>query len=325
MAVEIGGIPSFLLAVATIGLVFAMLALGLNLHFGYTGLLNFGHVAFFAAGAYTAALITIPPPEQGAAHVVGLGLPPLLGVPVALAASAAVAGTAAFLVGLSSIRLKSHYLAVTTFALATLFHDIVRNETWLTGGSFGLQNVPRPGYSVLGGNLWQIAYFGFALVLTILIYLFLERLTDAPFGRLLKGIREDETEARVLGKHTNTVKLKSFALGGAIAGVAGATYAFYIGSVFPEQFLTLVTIFVWVAMIVGGIASNRGMIAGAFLLVLFRESTRFLPDVPGYPVLMANLRWVAVGLLLILILRIRPQGVFGNPGEIVVMEEGGDE
>lgn len=325
MAFVLGGISSFLLTVGTIGLIFTILALGLNLHFGYTGLLNFGHVVFFAAGAYTAALLTIPAPGPFDSYAVGLGLPVVVGVPLGILMGGVVAAVLATLVGLTSIRLESHYLAVATFALAELGHTIILNESWLTNGTFGLRGVPRPGIEALGSDLWQVAAFLAVLLLTAAVYLILERLVEAPFGRLLKGIREDETEARVLGKRTNRVKLKSFALGGGIAGVAGAAYAFYIGSVFPEQFLTIVTIFVWVQMILGGVASNKGMVAGAFILVALREGTRFLPSIEGYPLLTANLRWVVIGLLLIAVLRYRPQGAFGELGEIVAMEEGSDD
>jgi branched-chain amino acid transport system permease protein len=326
-AFEVPPLASFAISLLTIALVYALLAIGLNIHYGYTGLLNFGHVAFFAAGAYTAALLTIPSPdtvEGTVEYTIGVGLPMPAALPVSLAAGALVGGLLAVLIGLTSVRLGTHYLAIATFALAGIVQDAVVNERWLTRGVFGLNRVPRPGRAVLGADLWQVSYLLFVALLTIAVYLTVERLVDAPFGRLLKGIREEELAARMLGKDTNMVKLKSFGIGGAIAGLAGAVYAHYIGSVVAGQFVPLVTFLVWVAMLLGGTASNRGVILGAFVLVAFREITRFLPQVSGNPSLVPSLRFVVIGFLLILVIRFRPQGLLGNPNEVVVTNEGGD-
>lgn len=325
MAFELPGIASFVLSLTTISLIYALLTLGLNVHYGYTGLLNFGHVAFFAAGAYTAAILTIPPPGSASGTVqytVGLGLPMPEALPISLAGAALVGGILATLVGLTSVRLGTHYLAIATFALAGIFGDFLVNEQWLTRGVFGLNNVPKPGRAALGADAWQVAYLAFAAVLTLLVYLFIERFVNAPFGRLLKGVREDEQAARMLGKNTNMVKLKSFAIGGAIAGLAGAVYAHYLGSVVTGQFVPLITFLVWVALLLGGAASNKGAIVGAFLLVAFRESTRFLPQIQGHPSLVPSLRFVVIGLLLVLVVRFRPEGLLGNPNEIVTTGEG---
>jgi len=326
-AFEVPSLASFAISLLTIALVYALLAIGLNIHYGYTGLLNFGHVAFFAAGAYTAALLTIPSPdtvEGTVEYTIGVGLPMPAALPVSLAAGALVGGLLAVLIGLTSVRLGTHYLAIATFALAGIVQDAVVNERWLTRGVFGLNRVPRPGRAVLGADLWQVSYLLFVALLTTAVYLTVERLVDAPFGRLLKGIREEELAARMLGKDTNMVKLKSFGIGGAIAGLAGAVYAHYIGSVVAGQFVPLVTFLVWVAMLLGGTASNRGVILGAFVLVAFREITRFLPQVSGNPSLVPSLRFVVIGFLLILVIRFRPQGLLGNPNEVVVTNEGGD-
>jgi len=326
-AFEVPPLASFAISLLTIALVYALLAIGLNIHYGYTGLLNFGHVAFFAAGAYTAALLTIPSPdtvEGTVEYTIGVGLPMPAALPVSLAAGALVGGLLAVLIGLTSVRLGTHYLAIATFALAGIVQDAVVNERWLTRGVFGLNRVPRPGRAVLGADLWQVSYLLFVALLTIAVYLTVERLVDAPFGRLLKGIREEELAARMLGKDTNMVKLKSFGIGGAIAGLAGAVYAHYIGSVVAGQFVPLVTFLVWVAMLLGGTASNRGVILGAFVLVAFREITRFLPQISGNPSLVPSLRFVVIGFLLILVIRFRPQGLLGNPNEVVVTNEGGD-
>ncbi|MFC7045249.1 branched-chain amino acid ABC transporter permease [Halobacteriaceae archaeon GCM10025711] len=325
MAFALPGEVSFLVSIATVALIYGLLAIGLNVHYGYTGLLNFGHVAFFAAGAYTAAILTMPPPtavEGQVGYAIGLGLPMPVGLPVSLAAAALAGGLLALLIGLTSVRLDTHYLAVATFALAGIFEDVLVNEDWLTRGVHGLNQVPRAGVSVLGPEAWQVAYLAFTALLTLGVYLVVERLVGSPFGRLLKGIREDERAARMLGKDTDRVKLTSFAVGGAIAGLAGAVYAHYVGSVVTGQFVSLVTFLVWVALLLGGAASNRGAVLGAFVLVAFREGTRFLPEIEGHPSLVPSLRFVVIGLLLVLVVRFRPAGLLGNPNEIVTAGEG---
>jgi branched-chain amino acid transport system permease protein len=328
VGIDLPPAASFVISLATIALVYALLTIGLNVHYGYTGLLNFGHVAFFAAGAYTAAILTMPPPgtvEGTVGYTIGLGLPMPLSLPASLAAGALVGGLLAVLIGLTSVRLGTHYLAIATFALAGIVQDVVVNERWLTRGVFGLNRIPRPGRALLGADLWQLSYLLFVALLTLAVYLVVERLVNAPFGRLLKGVREEELAARMLGKDTDLAKLKSFGIGGAVAGLAGAVYAHYVGSVVAGQFVPLVTFLVWVAMLLGGAASNRGAILGAFVLVGFREATRFLPQVSENASLVPSLRFVVIGLLLIVVVRFRPQGLLGNPDEIVVTADGGEE
>jgi branched-chain amino acid transport system permease protein len=322
-------IPGELLFLATIGTfagIFGLLALGLNVHFGYTGLLNFGHVAFFAAGAYASAFLTMPPSdtvEQAGSYAVGLGLPMPLGLPISLLVAAVAGGVLAAIIGLTSVRLETHYLAIATFALAQLFHSVLINEQWLTRGNNGLNTIPRPGYgTVLETDVWLVAYFLFVVATLVGMYLLLERLVDAPFGRVLRGIREDETAARALGKRTNRLKLTSFILGGAISGFAGGLYAHYLGAITPSQFLPIVTFLVWVMVIIGGTASNFGVIVGAVALIAFRDLTGTLPSVPGYPLLIEEMRWALIGLILIVLMRLRPEGLFGNPEEITFTEEG---
>jgi branched-chain amino acid transport system permease protein len=340
------GWVSFLLTVLTLATIYSLLTVGLNLHFGFTGLINFGHVAFFAAGAYTSALLTVPPPAQvsGAKYMFGLDIAMPHGLFVSLVAAALVGGLLATLIGMTSVRLGSHYLAIATFALAGIFKSFLENETWLTNGSFGLNSVPKPGRAAMSGDLWQLAYLVFVVAVLVGTVLVIARLTGSPFGRLLKGVRESEDAAKMLGKDTTLVKLKSFAIGGAVAGLAGGLYAHYVGSVVVQQFVPAVTFTVWAAMLLGGVASNSGAVFGAFLIVGFRESTRFLtslydsflallPSVladgvrvvieplPDHPSFIPSLRFVVIGILIILVIRFRPQGVLGDPSEVEAIGE----
>jgi len=309
----------FLTLLSTLALIYGLLALGLNLHYGYTGLLNFGHVAFFAAGAFTSALVTLPPPGSpayqslGARYQIGFGLP----FPVGLVLAGIAGGLLAVLIGATSIRLTSHYLAIATFALAEIFHSFLSNEEWLTQGVYGISVVPQP----LKGTVIpvdQYSYFYLALTATVVILLLFltQRLTESPFGRVLRGIREDELAARSLGKDTSRVKLEAFAMGGALAGIAGSLWVHFIGAVHVGQFIPIITFQVWLAMLMGGAGNNLGVIVGAFILIAFRESTRFLNNIPGLghftgtnPTFIPSLRFVVIGLLLVVIVRFFPDGV----------------
>jgi branched-chain amino acid transport system permease protein len=343
------GWASFLVTVATIACIYGLLTVGLNVHYGYTGLLNFGHVAFFAAGAYASAIVTMPPPAEvtNASYVLGLNLPMPAGFPVSLVVATVAGGGLALVIGLTSVRLGTHYLAIATFALAGVFSDVLVNEAWLTNGAFGMTSVPKPLREALGADGWQLAYLGFAAVSLLVVYVVVERLMEAPFGRLLKGVRESEAAAGMLGKDTTVVKLKSFVIGGAIAGFAGGVYAHYLGSVVTAQFVPALTFTVWAAMLLGGAASSTGAIAGAFVLVTFQESTRFittgyewiqsvLPEalrgvlpavfgpLPDHPSFIPSIRFVVIGLLFVLVIRYRPAGLFGSPAEIEAMGEEGE-
>lgn len=310
----------FLTELATLALIYGLLTMGLNLHFGYAGLINFGHVAFFAAGAFTSALLTLPPPgseaylEIGGRYSVGFGLP----VPVGLIAASAVSGLLALLISLTSIRLKGHYLAVATFALAEIFRSFLSNEEWLTRGEYGITGVPQP----LKGTLIPVAAYPYtflaaAAAIVALVFWTVWRTTESPFGRVLRGIREDETAARSLGKDTPRLKLNAFVLGGALAGLAGGLWTHWIGAVHVGQFVPIVTFQVWLAMLLGGAGSHGGALVGAFFLMVIREGTRFLSNIPGletftatHPTFLPALRFVIIGLLLILVIRYFPAGVW---------------
>ncbi|PSQ30423.1 branched-chain amino acid ABC transporter permease [Halobacteriales archaeon SW_10_68_16] len=342
----LSGVASFLVTVATLACIYGLLALGLNVHYGYTGLLNFGHVAFFAAGAYASAILTMPPPSEvsQANYVLGLDLPMPLGFPVSLTVAALAGGLLALLIGSTSVRLGSHYLAIATFALAGVFEDVLVNEAWLTNGTFGMNSVPKPMRESLGAMGWRVAYLAFSALTLLGVYLLVRRLIDAPFGRLLRGVRESEDAARMLGKDTSAVKLKSFAIGGTIAGFAGGVYAHFIGSVVTEQFVAGVTFVVWAAILLGGVANSTGAVVGAFVLIAFQQSTRFiitiygwiqsvLPDVagaalaavfaplPDHPSFVPSVRFIVIGFLFVLVIRYRPEGLLGDPNEVTVMGE----
>jgi len=282
--------------------------------------LNFGYVAFFAVGAFASALATLPPPGSaayvaaGAQYAVGLNLPWLAGFVLAGLAGAVLA----LLIGATSVRLGTHYLAVATFAMAEVVRSGLSNETWLTRGEFGISGVPQPGHGTyVPGELYAYAYLLGCVTLVGLLVWAVRHASERPFGRLLRAIRDDELSARTLGKRTARTKLQALVIGGALGGLAGSLWTHSLGVVHVGQFVSIVTFQIWLAMLLGGTGNHFGVLVGAFLLIAIREGTRFLDAVPGLsaltagnPSLLPSLRFILIGLLLILVVRYFPRGVW---------------
>ena len=287
---------AYLLAIGIVALIYGLLALGLNLQFGLTGLVNFGVVAFFAVGAYTSGLLSLQ------------GVP----LPLSFAAAALLAGLLALPIGLLSLRLRDDYLAIVTLGFSEAVRITLQQESWLTQGVQGLPGLPKLFAS--WGPASDAAIFAVLLTAVAVVAWGTVRLTGSPFGRLLKAIGDDEAALSALGKDPARFKVQVFMLGASLAGLAGAFYAHFITFITPEQFIPLITFYVWMGLIMGGAGSVRGALFGSLLLMVFLEGSRFAKDwVPGVSeVGMASLRLAAVGLALILITLYRPHGLWGG-------------
>ena len=285
---------AYLIAIGTFVGIYALLALGLNVQWGFTGLVNLGHVGFFAMGAYSTALLTI--------H----RAPFVLGVTMAILLS----GCLGALVAMATLRLKEDFLTIVTLGFSEIFRLFLINEDWLTKGANGITGIPRPLRHLFtrGYDLFYLCLIGFVV---LIVYLVLERIRISPYGRVLRAIREDEGVAAVAGKNVFRFKVQAFALGAAIAGLAGFLYAHYITYVSPDTFVPALTIYVWVALIAGGSGNNRGAILGAVVLMSFLEGTRFLKDFIPFltDVRLAATREIMVGLFLIVLMFYKQEGI----------------
>jgi branched-chain amino acid transport system permease protein len=273
--------------------IYVILAESLNLIAGYAGLLSIAHAAFYGVGAYVAALLAL--------HY---AVPPWLTVPAAILAAAAVGA----LVAWPALRVRDDYFVVATFAFQVIVFSVMNNWVALTGGPLGLPGIPRPDFFGL-----TVKSHGGFLVLTWLcaaaVAFACWRLARAPFGRVLRALREDEVLAAALGKDVASFKVRVFALGAAMAAVGGCLYAYYITFIDPTSFTVMESIFIISIVIVGGAGSLRGAALGAAVLVIMPEALRFL----GLPSsVAANLRQIFYGLLLILFMVFRPQGLIGE-------------
>jgi branched-chain amino acid transport system permease protein len=289
--------------------IFAVIVLGLNLQWGYTGLFNVGVAGFVAVGAYTSAILTAPPYQDS---IGGFGLPVIFGWLGAMLAS----GIVALVVGLAALRLRHDYLAITTFGIAVTLQLVALNARWLTGGPFGLQFIPKPLQGLFGtGPAWNAAYLAICLVVLGCVYVALERLVASPWGRVLRAIREDETAAEALGKRAFVFRLQSFVIGCMVMGLGGALYAHFVGFIAPEDFLPILTFQVWTMLIVGGAGNNRGAIAGALVVwLLWSASGNILRQVipQAEQARGAALQIVLIGVMLAAMLVWRPRGLFSE-------------
>ncbi|TNC13012.1 branched-chain amino acid ABC transporter permease [Methylobacterium terricola] len=286
---------TYILFALVIGSIYALLAQSLMLSWGLAGLVNLGLAGFFAIGAYASAMATTWHHAP---------------IPAGLAIAIIVGGAVGLLVCISTLKLRDDYLAIVTLGFAEVVRVVASNEVWLTGGTDGIPGVPVmvPRDLGLGFHAGTLAV---VVVAVALVYGLQRRLLAAPWGRTLRAIREDQTVASVAGKSTVRFKAEAFCIASAIAALAGALYGHYTSYVAPDQFQPLVTIYIFLAVTAGGNTRPAGAVIGAYALVAFLEATRFLADlVPGLaPVQAASLREIIVGLGLLLVLSVRPNGI----------------
>src|SRR5499427_4758026 len=287
---------NYLIAMGVSAGIYALMALGVNVIWGFAGMVNLGLVGFFAVGAYVSALLTL---KAGWSIAAGM------------AAAALATAAVGVVVSLITVRLRGDYLAIVTLGFAETIRIFASNAIWLTNGTDGLSGIPGPGRGKLSPEMFNLVYLAIVGVIVAIAYVMNERLRASPFGRVLRAIRDDEQVAAVAGKHVTLFKVKAFALGSAALGLAGALYAHYTSYIAPDIFVPLLTLYIKLALLVGGLGNNRGAILGAFAVVFLLESTRFvIPFVPGIsPVQGAAIREFLVAALLLVVLRYRPAGL----------------
>ncbi|MEH2077375.1 MAG: branched-chain amino acid ABC transporter permease [Nostoc sp.] len=372
----------YLIFLAISTALFALFGLGLNLQWGFTGLINFGHIAFMTLGAYTTVLLSLK------------GVPLL----ISAVAGAIVAALLGLIIGFATLRLREDYLGIVTIGTGELIRLVVNNQdlpvadTWISG-AFGVQSYPIPlstepnlfvrlvmiGLLTLLAavtffSLWQwirttqisrttdlgkrttskqefASRLGVGIVLAVLaaaiyisgviglynynpkaglmlvlllvlafVYWRLEILVRSPWGRILKAIREDEEIPKALGKNVFWYKLQSLMLGGAIAGIAGAFFAWQLSAIYPDNFQPQITFDTWIMVILGGSGNNVGTILGAVIFFAYDALTReVLPRiVPLDEARLGAFRIVVIGLILMVLMIWRPQGILGKKEELTL-------
>ena len=297
---------SYLIFFITVASILSIATLGLNLQWGASGQFNAGVVGFLAVGGYSMAILTMPVSEQ---LMVKLNWPFAVGI----VGSLVVSGAVALLVGLATLRLRSDYLAIATFGIASSIQVLANNLEPLTGGSRGLVGIPRP-FESLGAQGFGYAYLAIVLCVLVVVCTGLQALLRSPWGRVQRALREDEVVCAALGKNVVRFRMTAFVMGAMLMGLSGALYAGFIGTTSPTEFLPILTFQIWAMLIVGGSGSNAGAIAGSFVIWgLWTLSGAAIVSVlpPQWQAQGGALQSIVVGLVLVLTLLLRPQGLLG--------------
>ncbi|MGE0213649.1 MAG: branched-chain amino acid ABC transporter permease [Parvibaculaceae bacterium] len=288
------GLFFYLVSVLIAGGIYAVLCLALNVQWGYGGLFNAGIAGFFAVGAYTSAILTAQP---SASHLGGFALP----IPLGLMGAMLLAGLTGWAVARICVRLKSDYLAMASIGIAEILRLVVVNEDWLTNGSLGIANIPRPFDGFARGREADILFLLVVWLMVLIVYAVCHRLHNSPWGRTLRAIRDNEAAAAAVGKDVARFRLQTFVIGAAIMGLGGALSAHYFRFLSPEATEPiLVTFLVWVMLMVGGSGNNAGAIAGALVVWGIWSMTEILTNrLPGeWATRSAYIRMLLIGLLL---------------------------
>lgn len=272
---------------------YIILVVSLNVAIGYTGILNLGHVAFFAIGAYTSAILAAK------------------GVPFVLAFLAApiVAGICGYVLTVLTKRLKGDYVALATLGFSFITVSVITNWRSLTEGPYGIAGIEKP--NMFGIALTSnIGYLVFTFLIAILSVYIIHRIVHSRYGKLLEGVRDDEIGLSALGKNIFKLKYQAMMISSAFAGVAGALFAHYITYIHPSNFFLSDIILILSIVIVGGLASVRGSIVATVVLLFITESVRFIDWLPSG--IVGPGRLIVYALLLLVILMYRPKGFFGK-------------
>ena len=304
---------------------YALAAVGLSVHFGYGGLLNFGMAGFMALGAYGYAI-----------SILSFGLPWFVGIIVGMMASVIFA----LILGIPTLRLRADYLAIVTIAAAEIvrylfttqaFDEYTNSADGLGGYGSGFReaNPFPPGdygfgpFQFTENQLWVRVFGVFLLSIAVLIVFLIMR---SPWGRVLKGIREDEDAVRALGKNVFAYKMQALVIGGVFGGLGGVVFALP-SAVIPGQYVTSLTFFLWTILLLGGAATIFGPVVGSVIFwVIMAFLDNVLPELANEGILpMSNiqaavLRFILVGVALMLIVIYRPQGIFGNKKELTFVK-----
>ena len=299
----------YLVSILTEGAIFGIMALGLNVIWGWAGDFDLAYYGYVALGAYMTLVLTIGPPQAPAQYILGFQLPFLVALLGAVAASTLMG----LIVGLIALRnLRGIYFSIVTLGAVYVLYVLAGQYVPLFDGYNGLSGLLNPMGDALGLDYYSYQYFflGFCLVIFILVVIFMVRVSDSRFGLALRSMREDERAAAAFGRNIYATKLKAYVLAAAFGGLAGGLFAAYLSAFNPSAWSPIEAIILYSAILVGGKGSIRGVILGLVIMVLLiQESTRFLPEVPGHPNIILAMREIVIGLVLVLFLFFRPQGL----------------
>lgn len=280
------GLSQYVMRIIIMIGIYTMLALGLNILTGYTGLVSLGHSGFFAIGAYVTAILMLKLQFNFITSVL---------------AAILITGICGFLLGLPTLRLTGTYLSIVTLGFAEIVKMIIMNWEPVTNGTLGLRNIPRPTFLGFSLTLANNGMYYLMLLLLLIITAFCITIQKSKLGRALHAIKENELAASMMGIYTARYKILAFILSAVITGLAGGYYATLVSYIDHNSFTFDVSVLILSIVILGGMGTIRGMYFGAVILIVFPEIARPLME----------WRFVVYGLVLIFMMRFRPQGILG--------------
>ena len=322
----------YIVSIFTEGAIFAIMALGLNIIWGWSGDFDLAFYGYVALGSYMTLALTIGPATSPTEYVLGLSLP----FPVAVILAMVSAMVLALIVGAIALRhLRGIYFSIVTLGAVYVLYIFAGQFVPLFNGFNGLSGLFDPMGDVLGldFNTYPYFYLGLCLVVLAVVVLVVTRLSGSRFGLALRSLREDERAAAAFGRDIYTTKLKAYVLGAALGGLGGGLFAGYLSAFNTSAWSPVETITLYAAILVGGRGSTRGVIVGILVMYMgLQEATRYLPEVAGHPSFAPAFRLILTGVILVLFIRFRPQGILperrmrdkgpsGTGGAPAVLEE----
>jgi ABC-type branched-subunit amino acid transport system ATPase component/ABC-type branched-subunit amino acid transport system permease subunit len=299
----------YLIGLAITGVIFSIVTLALNVRWGWAGEFDIALFAFVAIGAYIYSVFTLPPNSlpKPSGYILGLRAPFLVGVLAAIV----VSGLVAAVVGAVALRkLRDDYFGITTLAFALILALVIGQYTPLFDGYAGLFGMPQPLSTVQPFGPNGGYYLGICIIALVFTFLILQRLFGSPFGRAVRSVREDDTASAAFGRNVYLLKLKAYILGGCVAGLGGALLAAYITAFNPYGWTPQETFLIYAALFIGGTGNAFGAVIGTFFVeVGVQEITRYVPQIGKNASSSDAIRLVLIGVLIVAILWLRPQGI----------------
>ena len=299
----------YLVSILTEGSIFAIMALGLNIIWGWSGDFDLAYYGYVALGAYMTLVLTIGPPQDPATYILGQSLP----FPVAVLLAVLCSMTLALVVGAIALRhLRGIYFSIVTLGAVYVLYIFAGQFVPLFNGYNGLSGLFDPMGDFFGLDFGSYPFFYLALCVVVLglVLVLVTRLSGSRFGLALRSLREDERAAAAFGRDIYVMKLKAYVLGAGLGGLGGALFAGYLSAFNPSAWSPVETIILYAAILVGGRGSTRGVVLGVVVMVMgLQEATRYLPEIAGHPSFAPALRLILTGIVLVLFIRFRPQGI----------------
>jgi branched-chain amino acid transport system permease protein len=308
------GFLNYAVSVLTLVGFYAIIAMILNLEAGWAGLWDLGLAGLLGAGGYFYVLATLEP--EGAEVTIAGGWPIWAG----MLGAGLFTALLALLIGIPALRLRGEYFLITTFAFAEMIRQFLINESGITNGTVGFTEFDRPFQGAVAATSYDYVLLGIVFVAVALVYLLMRRLARSPYGRLLRGTRDNEALALALGKNATRQRVVVFVFSGFLLGLVAPLYIWHIRAIVPSMYGPDITFTAWTALVVGGIGSIRGGIVGAFVLVGFTQALLFVPVSIEYRDLLAATPPLLLGLALIVVLRLRPEGLISERSAFRIRE-----